>query len=199
MVTTIGDTPLDAVPQPSVTTTPASLTMTTIAAVVTTVITPVMTTTPSVAMTTVITPVTPTVPIDVTPQGATVSSAQQITTPMGEGAGAITTIAVSETLATPQVPSTIAFPVIPSKPGTFPSNSQSQPAVGTFITPSGSTHPVSHPIIIQPSDQRPPHRVVMGVEGLTLPSDPAAMVTVTMARLVDPLGSHTSLQGLASH
>ena len=39
----------------------------------------------------------------------------------------------------------------------------------------------------------------MGVEGLTLPSDPAAMVTVTVARLVDPLGSRTSLQGLASH
>ena len=39
----------------------------------------------------------------------------------------------------------------------------------------------------------------MGVEGLTLPSDPAATVTVTVARLVDPLGSHTSLQGLAGH
>ena len=58
---------------------------------------------------------------------------------------------------------------------------------------------MSHPIIIQPSDQRPPPRIIMGVEGLTLPSDPAAMVTVTMARLVDPLGSHTLLQGLASH
>ena len=39
----------------------------------------------------------------------------------------------------------------------------------------------------------------MGVERLTLPSDPTATVTVTMARLVDPLGSCTSLQGLASH
>ena len=39
----------------------------------------------------------------------------------------------------------------------------------------------------------------MGVEGLTLPSDPAAMITVTMARQVDPLGSRTLLQGLASH
>ena len=58
---------------------------------------------------------------------------------------------------------------------------------------------MSHPIIIQPSDQRPPPRVIMRVEGLTLPSDPAAMVTVTVARLVDPLGSHTLLQGLASH
>ena len=65
--------PLDAVPQPSVTTTPASLTMTTIAVVVTTAITPVTMTTPSVAMTTAITPVTPAVPTDVTPQGGTVS------------------------------------------------------------------------------------------------------------------------------
>ena len=108
-------------------------------------------------------------------------------------------VAVSEVPATPQVPSSIAFPVIPSIPGTFPSNSQSQLAVGTFTTPSGSTRPVSHPIIIQPSDQRQPPGIIMGVEGLTLPSDPAAMVTVTMARLVDPLGSCTSLQGLASH
>ena len=38
----------------------------------------------------------------------------------------------------------------------------------------------------------------MGVEGLTLPSDPAVMVTATMARLVEPLDSHTLLQGLAS-
>ena len=199
VMTTIGDTPLNAVPQLPVTTTPASLTMTTIAAVVTTVITPVTTTTPAVAMTTVITPVTLAVPINVTPQGGTVSSAQQITTPIGEAAGAIATVAVSEVPATPQVPSSIAFSVIPSIPGTFPSNSRSQPVVGTFTTQSGSTHPVSHPIIIQPSDQRLPPGIVMGVEGLTLPSDPAATVTVTMARLVDPLGSCTSLQGLASH
>ena len=39
----------------------------------------------------------------------------------------------------------------------------------------------------------------MGVEGLTLPSDPAVTVTATMARLVDPLGSCTSLHGLAGH
>ena len=199
VMTTIGDMPLNAVPQLSVTTTPASLTMTTIAAVVTSVITPVMMTTPAVAMTTVITPVTLAVPIDVMPQGGAVSSAQQITTPMGEAVGAITTVAVREVPATPQVPSSIAFPVIPLIPGTFPSNSRSQPAVGTFTTPSGSTRPVSHPIIIEPSDQRLPPRIIMGVEGLTLPSDPAAMVTVTVARLVDPLGFCTSLQGLASH
>ena len=199
VITTIGDTPLNAVPQLPVTTTPASLTMTTIAAVVTTVITPVMMTTLAVAMTTAITPVTLAAPIDVMSQGGAVSSAQQITTPVGEVAGAITTVAVNEVPATPQVPGSIAFPVIPSIPGTFPSTSWSQPAVGTFTTPSGSTHPVSHPIIIQPSDQRPPPGIVIGVEGLTLPSDPAAMVTVTVARLVDPLGSCTLLQGLASH
>ena len=199
VVTTIGDTPLNAVPQLPVTITPASLTVTTIMAVVTTVITPVTTTTLAVVMTTAITPLAPAAPIDIMPQGGAVSSAQQIITPVGKAAGAITTVAVSEVPATPQVPSTIAFSVIPSIPGTFPSSSQSQPAVGTFTTPSGSTRPVSHPIIIQPSDQRLPAGVMMGVEGLTLPSDPAAMVTVTMARLVDPLGSCTLLQGLASH
>ena len=71
--------------------------------------------------------------------------------------------------------------------------------VGTFTTPSGSTRPVSHPIVIQPSDQGLPLGVIMGVEGLTFPSDQAAMVTITVARLVDPLGSCTLLQGLAGH
>ena len=198
VVATIGDMPLNAVPQPPVTTTPVSLTVTTIAAVVTTVITPVMTTTPAVAMTTAIAPVTSAATIDVTPQGGTISSAQQITTPVGEAAGA-TTVVVSEVLGTPQVPGSIAFPAIPSIPGTFPSTSQSQLLVETFTTPSGSACPMSHPIIIQPSGQRPPPRIVMGVEGLTLPSDPAATVTVTVARLADPQGSRTSLQGVASH
>ena len=199
VVTSIGDMPLNAVPQLPVTTPPVSLTLTTIAAVVTTVITPVMMTTLAVVMTTAITPVAPAAPIDAMPQGGAVSSAQQTTTPVGEAMGAITTVAVSEVTVTPQVSSTIVFSVIPSIPGTFPSNSRSQPVVGTFTTPSGSTHPVSHPIIIQPFDQRPPPRVVMGVQGLTLPSDPAATVTVTVVRLVDPLGSCTLLQGLASH
>ena len=67
VVTTIEDMPLNAVPQLPVTTTPVSLTMTTIAAVVTTVITPVMMTTLAVVMTTVITPVAPAAPVDVTP------------------------------------------------------------------------------------------------------------------------------------
>ena len=93
----------------------------------------------------------------------------------------------------------VTFSAIPSISVTFPSNSQSQPVVGTFTTPSGSTRPVSHPIVIQPSNERMPPGIIMGVEGLTLPSDPAVTVTATMARLVEPLGSHTSLQGLASH
>ena len=172
---------------------------TTIAAVVTTVITPVMTTTPAAVITTAITPMTPAVPVNVMPQGGTVNSAQQTVTPVGEVTEAITTVTVSEVPVTTKASSTIAFSAIPSIPGTFPSNSQSRLVVGTFTTPSGSTHPVSHPIVIQPSDQRPPPGVIMGVEGLTLPSDPAATVTVTVARLVDPLGSHTLLQGLASH
>ena len=125
VINTIGDMPLNAVPQLPVTSTPASLTVTT--------------------MTTAITLVTPAAPIDVMPQGGTVSSAQQITTPMGKAVGAITTVPVSEVPAAPQVPSSIAFPVIPSIPGTFPSNSQSQLVVGTFTTLSGSTRPVSIP------------------------------------------------------
>ena len=69
VVTTIRDMPLDAMPQLPVTTTPVSLTVTTIAAVVTTVITPVMMTTLAVAITTAITPVAPAAPVDITPQG----------------------------------------------------------------------------------------------------------------------------------
>ena len=199
VVTTIRDVPLNAVPQLPVTTSPVSLTMTTIVAVVTTVITPVTTTRPTVVITTAITPVTSAVPVNITPQGGAVSHAQQTVTPVGETTEAITTVTASEVLVTTQVPSTITFSAIPSMPGTFPLNSQSQPVVETFTTPSGSTRPMSQPIVIQPSDQRWPPRVVMGVEGLTLPLDPAATVTVTVARLVDPLGSHTLFQGLAGH
>ena len=154
VMATIGDMPLNAVPQLPVTTAPVSLTMTTIAAVVTTVITPVTMTTLAVVMTTAITPVTSAATMDVMPQGGVISSAQQVTIPMGEAAGTATTVVVSEVLATPQMPSSIAFPVIPSIPGTFPSASWSQLVVETFTTPLESTRPVSHPIVIQPSDQR---------------------------------------------
>ena len=199
VVTTMGGMLLNAVPLLPVTTTPVSLTVTTTVTVVTTVITPVTMTTLAVVMTTAITPVTSIVTMDVTPQGDAISSAQQVTTPMGEAAGATTTVVVSGVLATPQMPSSIAFPIIPSIPGTLPSASQSQLLGETFTTPLGSTRPMSHPIVIQPSDQRLPPRIIMEVEGLTLPSDPAATVTVTLARLVDLQGSRTSLQGLASH
>ena len=58
---------------------------------------------------------------------------------------------------------------------------------------------MSHPIVIQPGNQRLALGVLMGVEGLTLPSDAAATVIAMVARLVDPMGSQASLQGLASH
>ena len=199
VVTTIGGMPLETLPPPPVTTTPASLATTTITAVVNTAITPVTTTTAAMAMTAAITPVTPAAPVGVTPQGGAVSSAQQLTVPIGETAEAITTVAVSEVPAAPHVSGSVAFTVVPSIPGTFPSESQSQPVVGTFTTPSGVARPMSQPIIIQPPDQRPPSRIITGFEGLTLPSDPTVMVIITMARLVNPLGPSTSLQGLASH
>ena len=144
VVATIGDTPLNAVPQLPVTTTPVSLTVTTIAAVVTTVITPVMMTTPAVAMTTVITLATSAATIDVTPQGGLISSAQQITTPVGEAAGATTTVIVSEVLGTPQVPGLIAFPAIPSIPGTFPSTSRSQTSMETCHSWECTSHESPH-------------------------------------------------------
>ena len=58
---------------------------------------------------------------------------------------------------------------------------------------------MSHPIIIQPSRLRPPVGVMMGVEGLTLPSDPTATIMAMVARLVYPVSSQTSLRGLTSH
>ena len=198
VVTTIGGTPLNTVPQLLATTAPVSLPVTTIAVVVTAAITPVMSA-PTVVITTAFTPVTSTAPVSITPQGGMVSSAQQTVTPVGEVTEAVTTETVSEVLVTSQASSTIAFSVLPSVLGTFPLNSQSRPVVGTFTTPSVSTRPVSHPIVIQPSDQRPPLGVIMGVEGLTLPSDSAVTVTATVPRLVDPLGSQTLLQGLAGH
>ena len=84
VVTTVRDMPLNAMPQLPVTTTPVSLTVTTIAAVVTTVITPVMMTTPAAVITTAITPVAPAAPVDVMPQGGAVSSAQQTVTQWGK-------------------------------------------------------------------------------------------------------------------
>ena len=144
VVTTIGAMPLNAVLQLPVTTAPIPLPGTTIAVVVTAAIT----TTPTVVITTAVTPVTSAVPVGITPQGGTVSSTQQTVTPVGEVTEAVTTVTASEVPVTSQPSSMIAFSVFPSVSGTFPSNSQSRPVVGTFTIPSGSTCPVSHPIVI---------------------------------------------------
>ena len=103
VVTTIGDTPLNAVPHLPVTTTPVSSPVTTLAAVVTIVSTPVTMTTPTAATTAAITPVIPAVPVNVMPQGGTVSSTQQTITPVGEATEANTTVTVSEVFVTTQV------------------------------------------------------------------------------------------------
>ena len=128
-----------------------------------------------------------------------VSSAQQTVSPAVEAVETITTMTASGVSVTSQAPSMVAPSITPSMSGAFPSTLQSQPVVKTSITPSGEVCPVSHPIVIQPSNQRPPPGIIMGVEGLTLPSDPPATITATVAWLVDPMGSLTSLQGLASH
>ena len=111
----------------------------------------------------------------------------------------ITVVTASGGLIPSQASAIRTFSVTSAVSEIFPLASQSQPVMGTFITPSGNTHPVSHPIVIQPSSQRLASGVVLGVEGLTLPSDPAVTVIAMVARLVDLMGSRTSLQGLASH
>ena len=197
VVTTARGMPLIVVSQTPITTVPISLPVSTTAIVVTATVTPV-TTTPTVAITTVALPVTSAAPVNITPQGV-VSSAQQTVSPVVEAMGTITTVTASGVSVTSQAPSTVAFSVLPCMSGAFPSTLQSRPVVETSITPSGDVCPVSHPIVIQPSNQRPPPGIIMGVEGLTLPLDPAATVTATVAQLVDPTGYHTLLQGLASH
>ena len=190
--------PLTAVSQLPVTTVPISLPVSTAAIVITTTVTPV-TTTPVVAITTAASPVVSAAPVNVTPQGGMVSSTQQTVTSVMEVTETITVVTASGVLVSSQASATGTFTITPTVSGVFPPASQSQPVLGTFITPSGNTHPVSHPIVIQPSNQRPTSGVVLGVEGLTLPSDPAATVTAMVSRLVDPMGSQTSPQGLASH
>ena len=152
VMTTIRDMPLNAMSQLPVTAAPVYSPVTTIAAVVTTVIIPVMMTTPTVVITAAITPVASAVPVNIMSQGGAVSSVQQTVTPVREATDAVTTMTVGEVPVTSQASSTVAFSVIPSIPGTFPSNSQSRLVVGTFTTPSGSTRPVSHPIVIQLSN-----------------------------------------------
>ena len=132
------------------------------------------------------TPVVTSIPTNIMPQVGVIISSQQSLAPISGVMGITLAVAAGGALVTPQT-------------GMLSSASQGQSVVNTSITPSGSNQPVSHPIVIEPSRLRPPTGVMVGVEGLTLPSDPQAMITATVARLVTPVGSQTSLQGLASH
>ena len=194
VVTTAGGTPLMVVSQPLVTTVPMSLPTTTVA--VTAAITPA-TTSPVVVTTTATPPMLLTAPTTVMPLGGMISSMQQPVPSVVEVTKTITMVTASGMSVPTSAVGT--FSVTSAISGIFPPASQSHPLSGTFITPSGSTRPMSHPIVIQPANQRLASGVLMGVEGLTLPSDPAATVIAMVARLVDLMGSQASLQGLASH
>ena len=214
VVTMTGDMPLDAMPQPPVTTSAVSLPVATTTVVVTAAVT-LITTTATMVVTTVVPPMTSAVvsmvandavrvsevepsivPTSIMPQVSVISSSQQSLAPVIEATGITAAVAAGGVLVMPQSSSGVAIlPALPSLSGIFSSASQGQSMVNTSITPSGSNHPVSHPIIIQPSRLRPPAGVMMEVDRLTLPSDPKATITATVARLVDPVSSQTSLQG----
>ena len=66
----------------------------------------------------------------------------------------ITVVMTSGMLVPSQASATGTLSVTSAVSEIFPPLSQSQPVSGTFITPSGNTCPVSHPIVIQPSNQR---------------------------------------------
>ena len=132
VVTMAGGTPLNAVPQPPVTTFSASLPVTTAAVVVTAAGTPI-TTTSAVVVTTAAPPVTSVVvslvasviPVSITPREGAVSSAQQTLAPVAEVTGATTTVTASGVSVTPQMSSGAAiFPAFPSVSGTFSSAPQ---------------------------------------------------------------------------
>ena len=187
-----------AVSQPLVTTIQILLPIPTTTGAVTAAITLVLTT-PVVVTITAAPPVVSAVPVTATPQGGIVSSTQQPVPSVVEVTETVTVVTASGGSIPSQASTAGTFSVISAVSEMFPPASQSQLVSGTFITPSGNTHPVSHPIVIQPYNQRPASGVILGVEGLTLPSDPAATMVAMMVRLVDPIGSQTSLQGLASH
>ena len=218
-VTRTGDMPLGVTPQPSITTSSTHTHVVTTAVVVTVTVT-IATTTSAAVATTAAPPVTATVtpssmaagatvrvssvgvsfPTNIMPQVGMVLSSQQSLAPVVGATGTTLAVTAGRALVTPQPFSGVAvLPALPSLSGMFSSASQGQSALSTSITPSGSKHPVSHPIDIEPQELRPPTGVMMGVEGLTLPSDPKAMITATVPRLVAPVDSQTSLQGLASH
>ena len=198
VVTTLRGTPLGLVYQPLVTTVPVSLPIVSTTMAVTATLTPA-TITPVVITTTAATLVVSTAPMAVIPQGGTVSSTQQFVPPVVEVTEAITVVMTSGVSIPSQSSTAETSSFTPAAPGVFPLATQSHSKSGTSITPSGHTHPVSHPIVIQPSNQRLASGVLMGVEGLTIPLDPVVTVTATVARLFDPMGSRTSIQGLASH
>ena len=217
VVTEAGGTPSGVMPQPPVTTSSTPTPVVTITVIATRAVT-LVTTIAATVVTTADPPVTATmvsmvagdavrvsnvgtdIPNNLTPQGGMVLSSQPSLVPVVEATGTTPTVAVGGTLVTPQTSSGVAiFPAFSLLSGTSSSASQGQSTVSTSLTPAGSNHPVSHPIIIQPPSSRPLTSVMMGVKGLTLPSDPRAMVTAMVARLVEPTGSQTSLHGLASH
>ena len=138
-------------------------------------------------------------PMAVIPQGGAVSSTGQFVSPIVEVTEAITVVMTSGVPIPSHSSAAGTSSGTPAVPRVFPLATQSHPMSGTSITPSGHTHLGSHPIIIQPSNQRLASGVLLGVKGLTIPLDPAVTVTATVARWVDPIGSETSLQGLTSH
>ena len=194
VVTMAGNTPLDTVPQPLVTTSSVPLPVTTTAVVVTVSSAVVVVTTAPLVIPVVMSSVVSVTPVSIMPLEGTVSSVQQTLAPVVEVSGAATTVTASGALITPQMSSGVAiFPAFPSVSGTFSLAPQGRSAVETSITPLGVNHPVSHPIVIQPSRPGPSTGIMMGVEGLTLPSDPTVTVTAMVAMLVDPSGSQISL------
>ena len=122
--------PVNAVPQPTVTTFSASLPATTTAVVVTAAVTPNTTTSAVVAMTTAppvtsVSSVASVIPVSIMPHEGTGSSVQQTLAPVVEVTGAATTVTASGASFTPQMPSGVAiFPPFPSVPGTFSSAPQ---------------------------------------------------------------------------
>ena len=132
VATMAGATPVNAVPQPPVTTFSASLPVTTTAVVVTAAVTPITSTSAVVVMTAappvtsvVMSSVASIVPVSITPHEGTVSSVQQTLASVVEVTGAATSVTTSGALFTPQMSSGLAiFPVFPSVPGTFSSAPQ---------------------------------------------------------------------------
>ena len=213
IVTRARDMPLGVTPQPPVTTSSTPAPVVTTAVVITAAVTIVTTTTAPVvttvvpSVTAIVTPpstatganvrvsnVGTSLPTNIMPQVGVVLSSKQSLAPVNEVMGTTLAVTAGKTIVMPQTSSGVAIlPALPSFSRMFSSASQGHSAVSTSIAPSGGKHLVSHPIVMGPPELRPHAGIVMGVEGLTLPSDPKAMITTTVARLVAPVGSQTSL------